>query len=199
MSRVVVVTGGALGMGLGISRHLSRAGYRMAVLGVDVARPSGRPRSYEPVARVAFAAEVDVSNRAAVDEAVNNVRRRIRAANGAVAVIGTCPHLSAAHNPGGSDAQIAGRGAQNDASSPNVATPESAGSERAPRRPSAPTPATAPGHGIPTSFLTTPYRAVGANRRTVYATGQQARTKITMAVATPLAPLTRRAVTHRCA
>ena len=116
-----------------------------------------------------------------------------------VAVIGTCPHLSAAHNPGGSDAQIAGRGAQNDASSPNVATPESAGSERAPRRPSAPTPATAPGHGIPTSFLTTPYRAVGANRRTVYATGQQARTKITMAVATPLAPLTRRAVTHRCA
>ncbi len=35
MSRVAVVTGGASGMGVGISRHLSGAGHRVAVVDID--------------------------------------------------------------------------------------------------------------------------------------------------------------------
>ena len=77
MSRVAVVTGGASGMGVGISRHLSGAGHRVAVVDIDGDRAeqtAGELRNRGPDA-VAIGA--DVSNRASVDEALGQVRSRL--------------------------------------------------------------------------------------------------------------------------
>ncbi len=75
MGRVAVVTGAANGMGLAISRHLAGRGHRVALLdrdgdaverAADAVRADGAP---------ALASAVDVSDRAAVDEALGRVRR----------------------------------------------------------------------------------------------------------------------------
>ena len=74
MSRVAVVTGGASGMGLSICEHLADRGYRVAVLdlngdGAERAAADLRGRGAE-----ALGAAVDVSDRAAVDDAMEKVR-----------------------------------------------------------------------------------------------------------------------------
>jgi 2-hydroxycyclohexanecarboxyl-CoA dehydrogenase len=69
LSRVAVVSGGASGIGLGISRRLLSAGHRVAVLDLqaDAVRRVGGELSV-------MAHTVDVSNRAAVDQAISTIR-----------------------------------------------------------------------------------------------------------------------------
>jgi 2-hydroxycyclohexanecarboxyl-CoA dehydrogenase len=77
MSRVGVVTGAASGMGLAIARRLAARGDRVALLdvrGEDVARAAENLR--ETGAR-AIAAEVDVTDRAAVEGALEKVRAEL--------------------------------------------------------------------------------------------------------------------------
>jgi 2-hydroxycyclohexanecarboxyl-CoA dehydrogenase len=71
MSRVAVVTGGGSGMGVGISRHLSAAGHRVAVLDID---GEAAEQTAKDLSGDAIAVEVDVSDRAAVDKALDKVR-----------------------------------------------------------------------------------------------------------------------------
>jgi len=76
MSRVAVVTGGGSGMGEAICHHLARQGHSVAVLDVD---PDGAHRvagALEAGGGRALAARVDVSDRAAVDGALDEVRSR---------------------------------------------------------------------------------------------------------------------------
>ncbi len=76
MSRVAVVTGGASGIGLGICRHLSAAGHRVAVLDIDAEAAARTAEELNTGSRDAFRAQVDVSDRTAVEEALAEVRRR---------------------------------------------------------------------------------------------------------------------------
>jgi 2-hydroxycyclohexanecarboxyl-CoA dehydrogenase len=76
MSRVAIVTGGASGMGAGIARHLSGAGHRVAVVdingdGAEQTASELRAGGGEAVAIVA-----DVSDRAAVNDALGQARNR---------------------------------------------------------------------------------------------------------------------------
>lgn len=77
MSRVAVVTGGASGMGLGISRHLSAAGHRVAVLDINAEAAEQAVADLRAGGAEAVAAQVDVSRRTAVDEALNRVRSQL--------------------------------------------------------------------------------------------------------------------------
>jgi NAD(P)-dependent dehydrogenase (short-subunit alcohol dehydrogenase family) len=77
MSRVAVVTGGASGMGLGISRHLSRAGHRLAVLDINAEAAERAAADLQAAGAQAVAAQVDVSHRRAVDEALEKVRSQL--------------------------------------------------------------------------------------------------------------------------
>jgi 2-hydroxycyclohexanecarboxyl-CoA dehydrogenase len=77
MSRVAVVTGGASGMGLGISRHLSGAGHRVAVLDINGDAAERTAEELRAGGAEAVAARVDVSNRAAVDKALGKVRSKL--------------------------------------------------------------------------------------------------------------------------
>ena len=77
MGRVAVVTGGASGMGLAIGRHLAARGDRVALLdreGDAVLRAAEGLR--ETGAR-AIGAQVDVTDRAAVDGALEKVRAEL--------------------------------------------------------------------------------------------------------------------------
>jgi len=77
MSRVAVVTGGASGMGEATCHELGRRGHRVAVLDIDeraAQRVSGELRA-EGVTALAVA--VDVSDRAAVEEAFAKVRSEL--------------------------------------------------------------------------------------------------------------------------
>ncbi len=76
MSRVAVVTGGASGIGLGISRHLSAAGYRVVVLDIDAEAAVRAVEELTAGGGDALPARVDVSDRTAVEEALDEVRRR---------------------------------------------------------------------------------------------------------------------------
>lgn len=74
MGRVVVVTGAASGMGLAISRRLAGTGYRVALLDRD---GDGVQRAAEEIRTgggQTLAAQVDVAERAAIDEALKKVR-----------------------------------------------------------------------------------------------------------------------------
>jgi 2-hydroxycyclohexanecarboxyl-CoA dehydrogenase len=77
MTRVAVVTGAASGMGQAISRHLVERGHRVALLDLD---GDGAQRTAEKLrgqgAR-AFGRKVDVADRAAVDEALGEVRAEL--------------------------------------------------------------------------------------------------------------------------
>jgi 2-hydroxycyclohexanecarboxyl-CoA dehydrogenase len=77
MSRVAVVTGGASGMGLGICRHLSGAGHRLAVLDINAAAAERAAADLRAQGVPAVAAGVDVSHRPAVDEALEQVRSQL--------------------------------------------------------------------------------------------------------------------------
>jgi 2-hydroxycyclohexanecarboxyl-CoA dehydrogenase len=73
-SRVAVVTGGGSGIGEGIARHLAAAGHRVATLDID--RTSAETVSAEltSAGHQATAGTVDVSCRASVNDALQQVR-----------------------------------------------------------------------------------------------------------------------------
>ncbi len=74
MSRVAVVTGAASGMGLAIGRQLAERGHRVALLDRAGEAAQGAAAQLRADGGQAMAAEVDVSDRGAIDEALQNVR-----------------------------------------------------------------------------------------------------------------------------
>jgi 2-hydroxycyclohexanecarboxyl-CoA dehydrogenase len=74
MSRVAVVTGAASGMGLAIAQRLARNGYRVALLDRDGDLAGKEAAKLCADGGQAVAASVDVSDRPAVDAALDTVR-----------------------------------------------------------------------------------------------------------------------------
>jgi len=74
MSRVAVVTGGASGMGLSICHHLSNRGHRIGVLDINGDAAERAADDLRNNGGQAVASAVDVSDRRAVDEALDKVR-----------------------------------------------------------------------------------------------------------------------------
>ena len=77
MARVAVVTGAASGMGEAIGRHLADRGHRIALLDLDgdaVQRTAGELREG---GASALGGQVDVADRAAVDDALQKVRSEL--------------------------------------------------------------------------------------------------------------------------
>ena len=91
MDRVAVVTGAASGMGLAIARHLAARGHPVALLDVhgDAARRAAGELRERGRAAVGLAA--DVTDRAAVDTALADVRAQL----GPVAIMVTAAGLDA--------------------------------------------------------------------------------------------------------
>jgi 2-hydroxycyclohexanecarboxyl-CoA dehydrogenase len=89
-ARVAIVTGGASGVGLSICQHLARQGHQVAVLDADNDAAKRAADDLPAGAGVAFAAQVDVSDRAAVDESFGSVR----AALGPIAILVTSAAVS---------------------------------------------------------------------------------------------------------
>ena len=77
MSRVAVVTGAASGMGLAISRRLADEGSRVALLDLDGDAADQAADDLRGTGAQAIAAKVDVTDRGAVDEAVQRVRTEL--------------------------------------------------------------------------------------------------------------------------
>jgi 2-hydroxycyclohexanecarboxyl-CoA dehydrogenase len=75
MSRVAVVTGGASGMGLAVSQRLAERGDRVAVLDLQGDAAEEAARKLRAGGARALAAAVDVTDRAAVDAALDRVRK----------------------------------------------------------------------------------------------------------------------------
>jgi 2-hydroxycyclohexanecarboxyl-CoA dehydrogenase len=73
VSRVAVVTGGASGLGLSICRHLARRQRRVAVLDLDRDAAEAVAEQLRVDGADAVAGQVDVSDRAAVDAAFDEV------------------------------------------------------------------------------------------------------------------------------
>jgi 2-hydroxycyclohexanecarboxyl-CoA dehydrogenase len=71
------VTGGASGIGLSISRHLVARGDRVAVLDVDRDAAQRTAEEFDARGATAVASAVDVSNRSAVDEALDATRHAL--------------------------------------------------------------------------------------------------------------------------
>lgn len=74
MSRTAVVTGGASGMGLSICQQLAGQGHRVAVLDLNGDAAERAAEELRADGGTALAAAVDVSDRAAVDDALGKVR-----------------------------------------------------------------------------------------------------------------------------
>jgi 2-hydroxycyclohexanecarboxyl-CoA dehydrogenase len=74
MSRVAVVTGGGSGMGRAVCRQLADAGHRVAVLDVDAEAAAAVASEVTASGATASAVPVDVSDRAAVETALDQVR-----------------------------------------------------------------------------------------------------------------------------
>ena len=74
MSRVAVVTGAAAGMGSAISRRLADRGHRVALLDLDGEGAQRAAKDLRAHGARAWACSVDVADRAAVDEALRDVR-----------------------------------------------------------------------------------------------------------------------------
>jgi 2-hydroxycyclohexanecarboxyl-CoA dehydrogenase len=74
MGRVAVVTGAASGMGSAISRHLADRGHRVALLDLDADTVQQTADALAAGGASTLAAPVDVSDRAAVDDALQKVR-----------------------------------------------------------------------------------------------------------------------------
>jgi NAD(P)-dependent dehydrogenase (short-subunit alcohol dehydrogenase family) len=74
MGRVAVVTGAASGMGSAISRHLADRGNRVALLDLDADTVQQTADALAAGGASTLAAPVDVSDRAAVDDALQKVR-----------------------------------------------------------------------------------------------------------------------------
>ena len=76
-SRVAVVTGGGSGMGRAICHHLARQGHRVAVLDIDGDASGQVAKEVVADGGRAVAAPVDVSDRAAVDAALDRARSEL--------------------------------------------------------------------------------------------------------------------------
>jgi NAD(P)-dependent dehydrogenase (short-subunit alcohol dehydrogenase family) len=74
--KVAVVTGGASGIGLGISRRLARDGARVAILDLDGPAADAAAAELVEEGFEAIGLAVDVSDRAVVDGAVDEVHER---------------------------------------------------------------------------------------------------------------------------
>jgi 2-hydroxycyclohexanecarboxyl-CoA dehydrogenase len=74
LTRVAVVTGGASGIGLAISRRLARNGASVAVLDLDAGAAEQAAAELRAEGARAIGAGVDVSDRAAVEKALDTVR-----------------------------------------------------------------------------------------------------------------------------
>lgn len=76
-SRVAVVTGGASGIGLAVSRQLAARGDRVAVLDVDGERATEVVEKLRGGGSTALACRVDVADRATVDDAFAAIREEL--------------------------------------------------------------------------------------------------------------------------
>jgi 2-hydroxycyclohexanecarboxyl-CoA dehydrogenase len=74
MSRVAVVTGGGAGMGLAIVRRLAGQGHAVAVLDLDAAAVKQAAEELQSDGGSAIGVAMDVSDRATVDDAMQQVR-----------------------------------------------------------------------------------------------------------------------------
>ncbi len=74
MSRVAVVTGGGSGMGRAICHHLARQGRKVAVLDINGEAADQVAKEIQAEDATALGARVDVSDRAAIDFALGEVR-----------------------------------------------------------------------------------------------------------------------------
>jgi 2-hydroxycyclohexanecarboxyl-CoA dehydrogenase len=74
ISRVAVVTGAASGMGAAIARQLAHRGHRVALLDLDGEGAQRLAKDLRTEGARAVGCAIDVSDRAAVDEATNQVR-----------------------------------------------------------------------------------------------------------------------------
>lgn len=72
--RVAIVTGGASGMGLSVCRRLAAGGDRVAVFDLDGTAAERAAEELRAAGGTAMAFEVDVTDRALIDEAVGKVR-----------------------------------------------------------------------------------------------------------------------------
>ena len=72
-----IVTGGASGIGLAISERLARDGAKVSVFDLDLEQAERAAQDIRDKGGEAIACEVDVSNRAQVDEAVERTRREL--------------------------------------------------------------------------------------------------------------------------
>ncbi len=77
VSRVAVVTGGGSGMGRAICHHLGRQGRQVAVLDIDGEAVAEVARELDVDGVRARGVRVDVSDRAAIDAAFDEVRREL--------------------------------------------------------------------------------------------------------------------------
>jgi NAD(P)-dependent dehydrogenase (short-subunit alcohol dehydrogenase family) len=77
MSRVAVVTGAASGMGRAIGRRLAERGDRVALLDLDAAGAEQAAEELRSGGSRVLARKVDVADRAAVDEALGEVRAEL--------------------------------------------------------------------------------------------------------------------------
>ena len=77
MSRVAVVTGAASGIGLAIGQRLAGIGHRVALLDLDGDAAERAAGDLRGAGTQVIAAKVDVSDRSAVDEALEHVRSEL--------------------------------------------------------------------------------------------------------------------------
>ena len=77
MSRVAVVTGAASGMGLAVARRFGAAGHKVGLLDLDADGVATAAEELRDSGTTALGLPVDVSDRAAVDGAVEQVRREL--------------------------------------------------------------------------------------------------------------------------
>ena len=77
MSRVAVITGAASGMGLAVARRLASVGNRVALLDLDGDAATGAAEDLRNGGAVALAMKVDVTDRAAVDDAMADAREEL--------------------------------------------------------------------------------------------------------------------------
>lgn len=90
LSRVAVVTGGASGLGLSICEHLARHGRRVGVLDLEAGAAEKAAADLRAKGAEAVAVAADVSDRATVDKALDEVR----AALGPVEILVTSAGVS---------------------------------------------------------------------------------------------------------